>query len=84
MIKREEAINALQKIESLHAYESDIDDELKTLFAFANQPTLDDAIKVVEKHHSILEPHRHIDVCAPYALSELDDLITALKGLKGE
>ena len=72
MIKREEAVKALQKIESLHAYESDIDDELKTLFAFANQPTLDDAIKVVEEMKN--NPNNNF--------MTMNQVLTALKGLK--
>ena len=36
--------------------------------------------KAVKNHREELEPHRHIDVCAPYAIRELDEIITESEG----
>lgn len=36
--------------------------------------------KAVKNHREELEPHRHIDVCAPYAIRELDEIIAESEG----
>ena len=71
---KEKAIEALQKIESYHAYDNQFDDELKLVFAELSKPTIDDAIKVVELMKSKNYLNKRVLVL----------VLEALKGLKGE
>ena len=88
MTSKEKAIKALQKIESYHAYDNQFDDELKLVFAELSQPTIDDAIKVLEK--KLNKEYTQIDTATgqverSYYRSRsgaLCEVLTALKGLK--
>ena len=36
--------------------------------------------RIVKQHRIKLEPHRHVSVCAPFALNELDEIIAEAEG----
>ena len=36
-------------------------------------------LEIVKKHRLELEPHRHVSVCAPFCLKELDDIIIEIE-----
>jgi hypothetical protein len=44
------------------------------------EKALDKTLEIVKKHRLELEPHRHVSVCAPFCLRELDEIIAESEG----